>query len=141
MSYCSSFSGASKPATSTLWVLARGSAEGVLLYQEPDGLITVPLQRLRQMWSGRLYLTLEENKYRGPSLKPGMTSERVRTLQQTFKDLGYFIGVPSGQFDAQTQQAVKRFQRENQLVADGHVGRLTLMMLLYMGADILASTM
>jgi general secretion pathway protein A len=124
-----------------LWVMARGSAEGVLLYQEPDGLITVPLQRLRQMWSGRLYLTFEDKKYRGTSLKPGMAGEQVRTLQQTLKDLGYFIGVPSGQFDTQTQQAVKRFQRENQLVADGHVGRLTLMMLLHIGADILTSTM
>jgi len=123
-----------------LWVIARGSADGVLLYQEPDGLITVPLQRLRQMWSGRLYLTLEEKKFHGVSLKPGMTGERVWALQQTLKDLGYFNGAPSGQFEAQTQQAVKRFQRDNQLVADGHVGRRTLMMLLHVGADILAST-
>ena len=122
-----------------LWVMARGSAEGVLLYQEPDGLITVPLQRLRQMWSGRLYLTLEEQKYRGPALKPGMTGEPVHTLQQTLKDLGYFIGVPSGQFDAPTEQAVKRFQRDNQLAVDGRVGRRTLMMLLHVGVDILAS--
>ena len=90
---------ASRPG---LWVLARAIAEGVLIYQEPDGLITVPLQRLRQLWSGKLYLTLEESKYRGALLKPGMTGEPVHTLQQTLKDLGYFIGVPSGQFDAPT---------------------------------------
>src|SRR5262249_57242389 len=79
-----------------LWVMARGSAEGVLLYQEPDGLITVPLQRLRQMWSGRLYLTFEDKKYRGSSLKPGMAGEQVRTFQQTLKDLGYCLGVSCG---------------------------------------------
>ena len=123
-----------------LWVMARAVAEGVLIYQEPDGLITVPLQRLRQIWSGKLYLTLEESKYRGVLLKPGMTGEPVRTLQQTLKDLGYFIGVPSEQFDAPTEQAVKRFQRDNQLAVDGRVGRRTLMMLLHLGADILAST-
>ena len=43
-----------------LWVLARGVTEGVLIYQEPEGLLTVPLQRLRQIWSGKVYLTLEE---------------------------------------------------------------------------------
>jgi len=123
-----------------LWIMVRAVADGVLIYQEPDGLITVPLQRLRQIWSGKLYLTLEESKYRGAILKPGMTGEPVRALQQTLKDLGYFIGAPSGQFDAPTEQAVKRFQRDNQLVVDGYVGRRTLMMLLHVGTDILAST-
>ena len=124
-----------------LWVLARGVAEGVLIYQEPEGLLTMPLQRLRQMWSGKLYLTLEENKYRGFWLAPGMVGERVRILQQTLKEFGYFTGVPSGQFDAQTQQAVKRFQRANQLGDDGRVGRRTLMILLHVGADALALAM
>jgi len=123
-----------------LWVVVRAVADGVLIYQEPDGLITVPLPRLRQIWSGKLYLTLEESKYRGAMLKPGMAGEPVRTLQQTLKDLGYFISAPSGQFDAPTEQAVKRFQRDNQLVVDGRVGRRTLMMLLHVGTDILAST-
>ena len=130
-------SSASRPE---IWVMVRAVADGVLVYQEPDGLSTVPLQRLRQIWSGKLYLTLEESKYRGAILKPGMTGEPVRTLQQTLKDLGYFIGAPSGQFDAPTEQAVKRFQRDNQLVVDGYVGRRTLMMLLHVGTDILAST-
>jgi len=124
-----------------LWVLARGVAEGVLIYQEPEGLLTMPLQRLRQLWSGKVYLTLEENKYRGFWLAPGMVGERVHILQQTLKEFGYFTSVPSGQFDAQTQQAVKRFQRANQLSDDGRVGRRTLMILLHAGADALALAM
>jgi general secretion pathway protein A len=124
-----------------LWVLARGITEGVLIYQEPEGLLTVPLQRLRQKWSGKAYITMEESKYRGVSLAPGMVGERVRILQQTLKELGYFPNVPSGQFDAQTQQAVKRFQRANQLGDDGLVGRRTLMILLHIGADALALAM
>src|SRR5499427_4080666 len=126
---------------SELWVLARGVTEGVLIYQEPEGLLTVPLQRLRQVWSGKAYLTLEESKYRGVSLAPGMVGERVRLLQQTLKEFGYFSSVPSGQFDAQTQQAVRRFQRANQLGDDGLVGRRTLMILLHVGADALALAM
>jgi general secretion pathway protein A len=124
-----------------LWVLTRGVTEGVLIYQEPEGLLSVPLQRLRQVWSGKVYLTLEESKYRGFSLAPGMVGERVRILQQTLKEFGYFTSAPSGQFDAQTQQAVKRFQRANQLGDDGLVGRRTLMLLLHIGADALALAM
>ena len=124
-----------------LWVLARGVTEGVLIYQEPEGLLTVPLQRLRQIWSGKIYLTLEESKYRGFWLAPGMVGERVHILQQTLKEFGYFTSVPSGQFDAQTQQAVKRFQRANQIGDDGRVGRRTLMILLHAGADALALAM
>jgi Putative peptidoglycan binding domain len=123
-----------------LWVLARGVAEGALIYHESEGLLTVPLQRLRQTWSGKLYLTLEERKYRGFWLAPGMGGEQVRIVQRTLKELGYFPSVPSGQFDAPTQQAVKRFQRANQLASNGRVDRRTLMLFLHMGADTLAST-
>jgi hypothetical protein len=124
-----------------LWVLARGVSDGVLIYQEPDGLLTVPLQRLRHIWSGQVYLTMEESKARGFALVPGMVGERVRILQQTLKEFGYFTSAPSGQFDVQTQQAVKRFQRANQLGDDGLVGRRTLMILLHVGADALALAM
>jgi Putative peptidoglycan binding domain len=124
-----------------LWVLARGVTEGVLIYQEPEGLLPMPLQRLRHIWSGKAYLTLEENKYRGFWLAPGMVGERVHILQQTLKEFGYFTSMPSGQFDAQTQQAVKRFQRANQIGDDGRVGRRTLMILLHAGADALALAM
>ena len=128
------------PATRPeIWVLARGVAQGVLIYQEPEGLLTVPLQRLKQVWSGKLYLTLEESKYRSFWLTPGMVGERVRLLQQTLQEIGYFTGVPSGEFDVQTQQAVKRFQRANQLAGDGRVGRRTLMILMHVGADALVS--
>ena len=128
------------PATRPeIWVLARGVAQGVLIYQEPEGLLTVPLQRLKQVWSGKLYLTLEESKYRSFWLTPGMVGERVRLLQQTLQEFGYFTGVPSGEFDVQTQQAVKRFQRANQLAGDGRVGRRTLMILMHVGADALVS--
>jgi peptidoglycan hydrolase-like protein with peptidoglycan-binding domain len=112
----------------------------VLIYHESEGLLTVPLQRLRQIWSGKLYLTLEERKYRGFWLAPGMGGEQVRIVQRTLKELGYFPSVPSGQFDAPTQQAVKRFQRANQLASNGRVDRRTWMLLLHMGADTLAST-
>lgn len=123
-----------------LWVLARGTDDGVLIY-DPEGLTSVPLQQLQQLWSGTIYLLLEREKYRGPTLRQGMQGARVQTLQQFLQNLGYLTGPLSGQFDSQTLQAVKAFQRENQLVVDGYVGRQTLMMLLYLDSHRLTETM
>ena len=116
---------------SVLWVLVKGQEDGVLIYQESEGLATVPLQHVRGLWDGVLYLTAETGSYRGVTLRQGMHGERVQALQQALKTLGYFAATPSGQFDGETQQAVKRFQRNNQLLVDGQAGPQTLMMLLH----------
>jgi peptidoglycan hydrolase-like protein with peptidoglycan-binding domain len=92
------------------------------------------------MWYGKLYLTLEDGKYRGAVLKQGMQGARVQAVQQVLKDLGYFSDVPSGRFDTQTLQAVKDFQRDHQLTVDGYVGRQTLMVLWHFGGHILEET-
>jgi peptidoglycan hydrolase-like protein with peptidoglycan-binding domain len=128
------------PSRSALWVLVKVLGEQAFLYQEPEGVVSMPLVQVRQVWSGKLYLTMEGTKYRGFALRPGMNGERVRVLQETLRDKGYFTGTASGQFDVQTQQAVKRFQRHNLLVADGYVGRQTLLMLLHFGGETLAHT-
>jgi hypothetical protein len=121
-------------APPALWVLARGQEDGILIYQEPTGLQMIPLQQLRQIWYGKLYLASEVGQFRGTVLRQGMRGERIRALQAALKASGYLTVSPSGQFDLETQQAVKRFQRDNQLVVDGYAGRQTLMMLLHFGA-------
>ena len=125
----------------TVWVLSRVLKDHALIYREPEGLTAVPLQELRRLWYGKLYLTLEEGKYRGVVLRQGMQGARVQAIQQVLKELGYFPDVPSGRFDAQTFYAVKGFQRDNRLVIDGHVGRQTLMVLWHFGGHILEETM
>jgi general secretion pathway protein A len=129
------------PATPpSVWVLVRVLKDQAVIYRQPEGLTVVPLQELRRAWYGKLYLTLEEEKYRGTVLKQGMQGTRVQALQQVLKELGYFLEAPSGRFDAQTLQAVKGFQRDNQLVVDGYVGRQTLMVLWHFGGQILEET-
>jgi hypothetical protein len=123
-----------------LWVVVKGLPDQVLIYREPEGLIAVPLPHLRRIWSGKLYLTLEGSKYRGAVLRQGMQGARVQAVQLALKDLGYFLDVPSGRFDAQTLEAVKGFQRAHQLAVDGQVGRQTLMVLWHFGAHILEET-
>jgi general secretion pathway protein A len=125
---------------STVWVLIRVLKDRALVYREPEGLTAVPLQELRRLWYGKLYLTLEEGKYRGVVLRQGMQGARVQAIQHVLKELGYFPDAPSGRFDAQTLYAVKGFQRDNQLVIDGHVGRQTLMVLWHFGGHILEET-
>ncbi len=58
-------------------------------------------------------------------LRKGISGDDVVTLQLWLSDLGYAV-VQTGQFDATTQHAVRRFQNAHQLYpASGTVGRRT----------------
>ena len=59
-------------------------------------------------------------------LKIGSRGTAVSNLQQRLKDLGYSIGKVDGIFGSQTQNAVKAFQKDNGLVADGIAGPKTI---------------
>ncbi|WP_338631880.1 peptidoglycan-binding protein [Clostridium baratii] len=60
-------------------------------------------------------------------LKKGMRGEEVKTLQMTLKLRGYDIGSAGadGVFGDSTEKAVKEFQRDHNLEADGIVGPAT----------------
>lgn len=60
-------------------------------------------------------------------LRKGMEGDDVRELQQNLIDRGYDLGKwgADGDFGSATENAVKAFQRDNDLVADGIVGEKT----------------
>lgn len=60
-----------------------------------------------------------------PLLKQGSTGQPVHDLQQGLKDLGYDPGKIDGIFGAQTEAAVKAFQRDRGITVDGAVGPTT----------------
>ena len=60
------------------------------------------------------------------TLKMGSRGTAVSNLQQRLKGLGYSIGKVDGIFGSQTQKAVKAFQKDNGLVADGIAGPKTI---------------
>jgi len=60
-----------------------------------------------------------------PQLKKGSTGEAVRELQTALKALGYDVGAVDGQFGASTESAVKKFQSDRGIPADGIVGPIT----------------
>ncbi|MCM3714325.1 peptidoglycan-binding protein [Alkalihalobacillus oceani] len=59
-------------------------------------------------------------------LRPGTTSEQVKTLQQQLKEAGYFDNDITGYYGRATSAAVRSFQQENQLAVDGIAGPQTL---------------
>ena len=60
------------------------------------------------------------------SLKLGSTGSDVKRLQQQLKTLGYYTGSVDGDYGAGTEAAVKAFQANNGLTADGKAGKYTL---------------
>lgn len=62
--------------------------------------------------------------------KYGSTGDEVRKIQQKLADLGYSVGNVDGIYGQRTQSAVKAFQRNVGLTADGIAGPATL---LYLG--------
>jgi N-acetylmuramoyl-L-alanine amidase len=60
------------------------------------------------------------------SYRQGSSGETVKTIQTKLKNWGYYSGSVDGVFGSQTTAAVKYFQRQNGLTADGVVGSATL---------------
>ncbi len=61
----------------------------------------------------------------GATLRSGDRGSTVEQIQQRLRDWGYYFGQVDGIFGAQTEQAVKKFQKKHGLVADGIVGPAT----------------
>jgi peptidoglycan hydrolase-like protein with peptidoglycan-binding domain len=60
-----------------------------------------------------------------PVLKKGSNDPAVRDLQTALKALGHDPGPIDGVFGPTTEAAVKAFQQEREIPADGVVGRVT----------------
>lgn len=60
-----------------------------------------------------------------PTLRLGSTGEYVTILQTELNQLNYYSGNITGSFNIETENAVKAFQANNKLIADGIVGRNT----------------
>ena len=79
--------------------------------------------------SGKTYATLKE----------GMKSSAVTTMQKKLRELGYMSANATGYFGSATKQAVVAFQRANSLTADGVAGSATLNKL-YGGGSVAAGS-
>lgn len=81
--------------------------------------------------TGKTYFLINNEKTNTSVLsKYGSRGEEVRNVQSKLKELGYYTGAVDGIFGSKTQSAVKAFQRNCGLTADGIAGPKTL---LYLG--------
>jgi peptidoglycan hydrolase-like protein with peptidoglycan-binding domain len=55
--------------------------------------------------------------------------DRLKEIQQALAGKGYFTGEPSGSWGPSSIDALKRFQRDQNLVEDGKIGSLSLIAL------------
>ncbi|HOV69493.1 MAG TPA: peptidoglycan-binding protein, partial [Clostridia bacterium] len=72
------------------------------------------------------YLKLAASSSTSSTLRKGQESSEVKTLQTNLKTIGYFSGSATGYYGSVTEQAVKSFQKDNGLTADGVAGPITL---------------
>ena len=101
-------------------------AEKILLYDKAAGKVLAGLTKRRK---AEQELFLKANnvpvaKTRA-TVKKGSRGEDVIYLQKQLSILGYSVGAVDGIFGVKTLEAVKAFQAENGLVADGIVGKKT----------------
>lgn len=59
------------------------------------------------------------------TVKKGSTGDAVMQLQEWLNELGYNCGTPDGKLGGNTDAAVRKFQNDHGLKADGVVGTLT----------------
>ena len=111
-----------------------------LLIQEvkPDGalaldiegkLIPVTREFILEHWGGEVSWVYPEGT--GNPLKMGMSSAKVRSIQEKLIQLGYLMKI-TGEYDKQTSEEVKRFQEDFGLTADGVCGPQTMALLYQM---------
>ncbi|HEB89160.1 MAG TPA: hypothetical protein ENI85_06285, partial [Deltaproteobacteria bacterium] len=90
-----------------------------------DRIVSVPIRELAAHWLETGMLVWERFEPVPELLKKGEDGPGVLWLQRALARLRFFEGRPTGAFDRETATAVRDFQREQGLVADGIAGPLT----------------
>lgn len=66
---------------------------------------------------------------RRPPVQMQPSTDRYKEIQQALADKGYFRGMPDGTWGSESVDALKRFQKDQNLDPDGKIGSLSLMAL------------
>jgi peptidoglycan hydrolase-like protein with peptidoglycan-binding domain len=66
---------------------------------------------------------------RRPPAQQQPSSDRFKEIQQALSDKGYFRGPADGAWNGDSVDALKRFQKDQNLDPDGKIGALSLMAL------------
>jgi len=88
-----------------------------------QGLYELPEEELDKVWNGVSILIWDNLFNLTRELREGMSGEDVKKLEEIFRKLGYFKGIPpTDYFSAITSTVVKHFQSSAGIRVDGIVG-------------------
>jgi general secretion pathway protein A len=121
------------PALVVLHTGSAGIRYAAVTSLEPAGVslsiagepLNVSAAAFDRQWSGEARLFWRDFDRLGPLLRRGARGVSVVRLQKLLREVGVFSGVANGWFTADTETAVRRFQRRHLLPVDGLVGPLT----------------
>ena len=91
----------------------------------PDQVVTVPVEELATYWRETGIIVWERFESVPAVLGRDDEGEAVLWLQRALAELRFLQGAPTSRFDGETQAAVRRFQADRGLEADGVAGPLT----------------
>ena len=95
----------------------------------PTGAVRVSAAELSALWGGEAWVPWRDFEPLPDVLQAGGSGRASLWLQQSLATLGFYTGALNGRFDAETQAAVRAFQRSRDLSEDGTVGPRTKMAL------------
>jgi general secretion pathway protein A len=123
---------ASQASGPTLLIVRGVSADGVEL-SDASGLIRrLGDAEFVNSWFGQTYLFHRRGLELRQILSRGKQNPEVRALQQRLSELGYMETEPSGLFDDETTEAVRRLQKEHAIQVDGSAGPATKIVLYHL---------
>jgi general secretion pathway protein A len=128
-------SNTSEPTFLIVHAVAPGSVE---LTDASGDIRRLEDAELGQSWYGQAYLFHRRGLELKQILSQGKQNPEVRTLQQRLKEVGYMQTEPSGLFDGDTTEAVRRLQKDHALQVDGFAGPATKIVLYLLAGRSLA---
>lgn len=91
------------------------------------GKVNVRRVTVRRVVHGRMVTVSRVVRVKtGPVVPPHPDADRLREIQQAMADKGYFKGEVNGVWNADSVDALKRFQTDRNLPADGKISSLSL---------------
>jgi general secretion pathway protein A len=105
-----------------------GKDKARILYGEDQSLY-VPLQLLDEFWLRRAFVFWKDFEDLGEIVRTDDRGGPTVWIQAGLQTLGFYSGDLTGVFDDATEEAVRKFQQENNLLLDGVVGPKTRLVL------------
>jgi general secretion pathway protein A len=121
------------PASEPALLIMRGiSTDGIELTDASGVIRRLGDAEFVKSWSGQVFLFHRRGLELRQVLSRGKHTPDVWTLQRRLADLGYLEREPTGVFEDETAEAVRRLQREHGIQVDGAAGPATKIVLYYL---------